>query len=112
MRRARPRAWGRGRPEGDWVARSPFFLCCPGIGWRCGMKPLLMAPPQGQPQANAWMQLVPLVAIFVIFYFLLIRPARKRQKDVQKMLDELKSGDKVITSGGLLGTVMAIDRDI
>lgn len=76
------------------------------------MRPLLMAPPQGQPQANAWMQLVPLVAIFVIFYFLLIRPARKRQKDVQKMLDELKSGDKVITSGGLLGTVMAIDRDI
>ncbi len=71
-----------------------------------------MAPPQGQPQANAWLQLVPLVAIFAIFYFLLIRPARKRQSDVQKMLDDLKSGDKVITSGGLLGTVMAVDRDI
>ncbi len=71
-----------------------------------------MAPPQGQPQANAWLQIVPLVAIFAIFYFLLIRPARKRQRDVQKMLDDLKSGDKVITSGGLLGTVMAVDRDI
>ena len=72
----------------------------------------LMAPPPGQGQGNAWLQLVPLVAIFVIFYFLLIRPARTRQKLVQKMLDALKSGDKVITSGGLLGTVVAIDKGI
>jgi preprotein translocase subunit YajC len=76
------------------------------------MRTLLMAPPPGQPQASAWMQLVPIAAIFAIFYFLLIRPARKRQRDVQKMLDELKAGDKVITSGGMLGTVMAVDRDI
>ncbi len=71
----------------------------------------LMSPP-GQGQANPWLQLVPLVVIFVIFYFLLIRPARTRQKLVQKMLDALKSGDKVITSGGLLGTVVAIDKGI
>jgi preprotein translocase subunit YajC len=72
----------------------------------------LMAPPPGQGQANPWLQLVPLVVIFVIFYFLLIRPARTRQKLVQKMLDALKSGDKVITSGGLLGTVVGIDKGI
>ena len=72
----------------------------------------LMAPPPGQGQANSWLQLVPLVVIFVIFYFLLIRPARTRQKLVQKMLDALKSGDKVVTSGGLLGTVVAIDKGI
>ena len=72
----------------------------------------LMAPPPGQGQANTWLQIVPLVVIFVIFYFLLIRPARTRQKLVQKMLDALKSGDKVITSGGLLGTVVAIDKGI
>ena len=72
----------------------------------------LMAPPPGQGQGNQWIQFVPLVAIFVIFYFLLIRPARTRQKVVQKMLDALKSGDKVITSGGLLGTVVAIDKGI
>ena len=71
----------------------------------------LMAPP-GQGQANPWLQLVPLVVIFVIFYFLLIRPQRTRQKLVQKMLDALKSGDKVITSGGLLGTVVGIDKGI
>jgi len=71
-----------------------------------------MAPLPGQGQANPWLQLVPLVVIFVIFYFLLIRPARTRQKLVQKMLDALKSGDKVITSGGLLGTVVGIDKGI
>ena len=72
----------------------------------------LMTPPPGQGQANSWLQLVPLVVIFVIFYFLLIRPARSRQKLVQKMLEALKSGDKVVTSGGLLGTVVAIDKGI
>ncbi len=72
----------------------------------------LMTPPPGQGQANSWLQLVPLVVIFVIFYFLLIRPARTRQKLVQKMLEALKSGDKVVTSGGLLGTVVAIDKGI
>jgi preprotein translocase subunit YajC len=71
-----------------------------------------MAPPPGQGQPSAWIQLVPLVFIFVIFYFLLIRPARKRQKHVQEMLDRLKSGDRVVTSGGLLGTVVAVDRNV
>ena len=71
-----------------------------------------MTPPPGQGQASAWLQMVPLVVIFVIFYFLLIRPARNRQKQTQKMLDSLKSGDKVVTSGGLLGTVVGIDPGI
>jgi preprotein translocase subunit YajC len=72
----------------------------------------LMAPPPGQGPSNPWIQLVPLVVIFVIFYLLLIRPARTRQKQMQKMLDALKSGDKVVTSGGMLGTVVGIDRGI
>jgi preprotein translocase subunit YajC len=72
----------------------------------------LMAPPPGQGQAAAWLQIVPLVFIFVIFYFLLIRPARKRQKQVQQMLDSLKTGDRVVTSGGLLGTVIGVERGI
>jgi preprotein translocase subunit YajC len=71
-----------------------------------------MAPPPGQGPSNPWLQLVPLVVIFGIFYFLLLRPARTRQKLVQKMLDALKNGDKVITSGGLLGTVVGIDKGI
>ncbi len=72
----------------------------------------LMAPPPGQGQANPWMQLVPLVVIFVIFYFLLIRPARNKQKVVQKMLDLLRNGDKVVTSGGLMGTVVGLDKSV
>jgi len=71
-----------------------------------------MAPPSGQGPLGPWFQAIPLVAVFAIFYFLLIRPARTRQKLVQKMLDALKSGDRVITSGGLLGTVVAIDKGI
>ncbi len=72
----------------------------------------LMTSPPGQGQASAWLQMVPLLVIFAIFYFLLIRPQRTRQKQVQKMLDSLKSGDKVVTSGGLLGTVVGIDRGV
>ena len=73
----------------------------------------LMAPPPGQGQGNLWLQqVVPLVVIFAIFYFLLIRPARNKQKQVQRMLDALKSGDKVVTSGGLMGTVVGLDKGI
>jgi preprotein translocase subunit YajC len=55
---------------------------------------------------------LPFVFIFVIFYFLLIRPARQRQKALQQMIESLKRGDKVITSGGLHGEVAAIDGAI
>ena len=72
----------------------------------------LMAPPPGQGPTSPWVQLVPLAAVFAIFYFLIIRPTRTRQKLVQKMLDALKNGDKVVTSGGLLGTVVGIDKSI
>ena len=76
------------------------------------MGPLLMTPPPGNQASPWWMQVLPLVFIVGIFYFLLFRPARTRQKEVSQMLDSLKPGDKVITSGGLLGTVAAVDRNI
>ena len=50
-------------------------------------------------------QFVPLILIFVIFYFFLIRPQQKKVKDHKVMVDSLKRGDKVITSGGLIATV-------
>ncbi len=72
-----------------------------------------MTPPPGPNQVSPWwMQVLPLVFIVGIFYFLLFRPARKRQKEVQKMIEDLKPGDKVITSGGVLGTVAAVDRNV
>ena len=49
--------------------------------------------------------------IFLIFYFLIIRPQRTRQKKHQEMVEELKPGDKVITSGGIHGTVMGVQKD-
>ena len=51
---------------------------------------------------------VPFVAIIAIFYFLLIRPQNKKQKETQRMLDALKKGDKVITIGGIHGTVSSV----
>ncbi|MGM8364690.1 preprotein translocase subunit YajC [Virgibacillus sp. W0181] len=55
--------------------------------------------------------LSPIILMFVIFYFLLIRPQQKRQKQVRQMQSELKKGDAVITIGGLHGEVHAIDED-
>ena len=61
-----------------------------------------------QAQPSAFIQLVPIVLIFGIFYFLLIAPMRKRQKAVQQMITELKKGDRIVTSGGLHGEVAAV----
>lgn len=58
-----------------------------------------------QPAPNPLINLAPIVAIFVIFYFLLIRPQQKQQKDHEQMLKNLKTGDKVLTTGGLYGTI-------
>lgn len=49
-------------------------------------------------------------AIFLIFYFMIIRPQQKRQKEKEKMISEMKKGDKVITSGGIHGTVAGMDE--
>jgi len=55
--------------------------------------------------------IVILVAIFAIFYFLTIRPQRKRQKEQQKLIEELKKGDRVVTIGGIYGEVESTDED-
>ncbi len=57
-------------------------------------------------------QFIPLILIFVIFYFFLIRPQQKKVKEHKAMVESLKRGDKVITSGGITGTVeRIIDND-
>ncbi len=63
------------------------------------------------PMGGGIAQLVPLVLIIVIFYFLLIRPQQKRLKAHQSMIGELKKGDKVVTSGGIIGTVQDVSED-
>jgi preprotein translocase subunit YajC len=64
-----------------------------------------------QPTPNPLINLAPIVAIFVIFYFLLIRPQQKQQKEHAEMLKNLKSGDKVLTTGGLYGTITGFKGD-
>ncbi|MCK4304268.1 MAG: preprotein translocase subunit YajC [Candidatus Eisenbacteria sp.] len=70
------------------------------------------APPgEGGQQGNPLTMLVPFVLIFVIFYLLIIRPQQKRQKSHQQMLDSVKNGDRVITTGGLIGNVVGIKEE-
>ena len=56
-------------------------------------------------------QLLPLVLIFVVFYFLIIRPQQKKVKDHKAMVDALRRGDRVVTTGGLIGTVIKVTGD-
>ena len=57
------------------------------------------------------MQLLPLILIFAVFYFLLIRPQQKKMKDHREMLQKLKRNDKVVTGGGIVGTVAKVRDD-
>lgn len=66
---------------------------------------------QAPSSGMGWLSLAPLIFIFAIFYFLLIMPQQRRQKKWQAMLDQLKTGDKVTTSGGLRGTIIALKDD-
>jgi preprotein translocase subunit YajC len=56
-------------------------------------------------------QFVPLLLVMLIFYFLVIRPQMRRQREVQKMIDALKKGDRVLTSGGIFGDVADVHED-
>lgn len=74
----------------------------------------LMAPPQGGDGGgggSSFLGFLPIILIFLIFYFLVLRPHSKRQKDLAKMVESLKQGDRVLTSGGLFGTVVSQKED-
>ena len=72
---------------------------------------LLFAPPAGGEAPNMFIQFVPLILIFLVFYLFLIRPQQKKQKEREKVLESLKRGDKVVTIGGMHGTVAGIDSE-
>jgi len=65
----------------------------------------------GASTVNPLMQFVPFVFMFLILWFLIIRPQRKRQKELEHMLNELKINDKVITTGGIYGKVANIKKE-
>ena len=66
---------------------------------------------QGSTPVNPLVQFMPIILMFAIFYFLLIRPQQKKAKELQTMIGGLKKGDKVVTSGGILGTVSSLQED-
>jgi preprotein translocase subunit YajC len=65
---------------------------------------LAMAAPAGA-QVSPWVQFIPFVLVLAIFYFIIILPMRRRQKKVQEFLDALKVGDRVVTTGGIYGSI-------
>ena len=69
----------------------------------------MATPAQGAP--NAWVQFLPFVLVLAIFYFVILRPMRGRQRKVQDFLAALKVGDKVVTSGGIHGTITKVHEE-
>jgi preprotein translocase subunit YajC len=70
----------------------------------------LMASPGGQGGGSGWEQLIPLVLIFVVFYFFMIRPQTKKAKEQKKYRESLTKGDKVVTIGGIHGKIVDMDE--
>lgn len=64
------------------------------------------------PQQNPLIGLMPIALIFIIFYFLLIRPQKKNQQEHARMLENLRKNDEVVTSGGIYGTIVNIQNDV
>lgn len=73
-----------------------------------------MGPAQGQggQQQSPYTFLIFMGLLFAVFYFILIRPQQKRQKEHRQLLENLKKGDKVITTGGIQGTVVALSDNV
>ena len=70
---------------------------------------LLTILPQQAQQGNGWSGMIMIVAMIVIFYFFMIRPQSKKQKEIKKAREAMKRGDKVITAGGIFGTIDSIN---
>lgn len=67
--------------------------------------------PAAAPGVSGLMSIAPLVILFVIFYFLLIRPQQKKAKEHKQMLSAIQKGDNVVTSGGIHGRVVSVNED-
>lgn len=61
-------------------------------------------------QSDTLLTFLPMIAIFVVFYFLLIRPQQKKQKEARAMLESLEKGNEVVTAGGILGRIVKLDE--
>ena len=78
---------------------SDAYAQIPGAGGAAG----------GSPMIGTLLNALPIVAMLAIFYFLIIRPQQTKQKQMELMLKAIKKGDRVLTTGGILGTVVGVD---
>lgn len=85
-----------------------MFDVGPRLQWKNEVEKLFLLQ---SAQPSALVSLLPFVLILVIFYFILIRPGTVRQKKLQQMIDDLKVGDKIITTSGIYGTIMGFKND-
>ncbi len=74
-------------------------------------KPVVEGQLEEKPQGGGWQIWIMLLLVFVVMWFFMIRPQRKQQKEMQKFRDGLKKGDKVVTIGGIYGTVYEIKEN-
>ena len=73
---------------------------------------VLLLQTGGNSTAAFLVQVLPIAAIFLVFYFLVIAPANKQKRKTQEMLSALKKGDRVITQGGIYGTVQGVEAEV
>ena len=70
---------------------------------------IAMAAPTQQGSPSPWLQFVPFILVLAIFYFIILLPMRKRQQKVQAFLSALKANDRVVTTGGIYGTIVKVN---
>ena len=73
---------------------------------------MLLLQTSGNSAAALFVQVLPILAIGLVFYFLVIGPANKQKRKTQEMLSSLKKGDRVVTTGGIYGTVQGVEADV
>ena len=73
------------------------------------MSELYILAQAAAPGGPAWLNFLPMVLILVVFYFLLVAPMRKRQREMQQMVEKLQKGDRVVTNGGLHGEIAGVE---
>jgi preprotein translocase subunit YajC len=72
----------------------------------------LMIPLQAAAEQSPFSMFIPMIAIFMIFYFLLIRPQQKRQREQEELIGAVEKGDDIVTVGGLHGKVVGVTDDV
>ena len=82
------------------------------MNWFEAMPMMMAQPPADGSGPPAWVQLLPLVILFVLMYFVLLRPQMKRQKETEKLISSIKTGDRVLAAGGIYGTVANLKEQI